>query len=52
MSETLREQEGRDQVAQEKDTHDESDQIFRAHSRSTALRMRRATRKKRAVRPR
>jgi hypothetical protein len=52
ISETLREQKGHQQVAEEKDAHDEPDDVVRAHSRSTALRIRNAMRKKRAVNPR
>jgi hypothetical protein len=52
MSETLREEEGGQQVAEEKDTHDEADEVLCAHSRSTALRMRRQMRKMSPVRTR
>jgi hypothetical protein len=52
MSETLREEEGHDQVAQQQDAQDQPDEVVGTHSRSTALRTRRATRKNRAVRPR
>jgi hypothetical protein len=54
MSETLREEEGGQQVAEEEDAHDEPDQVLRAdswaHSRSTALRMRREMTKNAIVR--
>jgi len=52
MSETLREQEGYKEVAEEEDARDDPDQVFRAHSRSTALRMSRETRRNRAIKPR
>jgi hypothetical protein len=52
MSETLREEEGHQEVAEEQDAHDEPDHVLRAHSRSTAFRMRNATAKKAAVRRR
>jgi hypothetical protein len=50
MSETLREQQGHQQVAEEKDAEDQADEVGRAHSRSTPLRISSAMRKKRAVR--
>jgi hypothetical protein len=52
MSETLREEKGDDQVAEDQDARDESDQVFGTHSRSTPFATRRAMRKKRAVSPR
>jgi hypothetical protein len=52
MSETLREEKGDDQVAEEGGAQDEADQVVGAHSRSTPFSRIRATRKKRAVRPR
>src|SRR5215210_7184105 len=52
MSETLREEKGGDQVAEDQDTRDESDQVLRAHSRSTPCTTSSEMRKKRAVSPR
>jgi len=52
MSETLREEEGHQEVTQEEDAHDEPDEVLRAHSRSTALRKNREVRKNRRVSPR
>jgi hypothetical protein len=52
MSETLREEEGHDQVAQEEDAHDEPDQVLDTHSRSTAFRTINATRKNTQTMPR
>jgi hypothetical protein len=52
MSETLREEKGRDQVAEEKCAHDKSDQVVGAHRRSTPFRTARARVKKRAISPR
>jgi hypothetical protein len=52
MSETLREEKGGDQVAEDQDARDEPDQVLRAHSRPTPFTTRRAMRKKRAVSPR
>jgi hypothetical protein len=52
MSETLREEEGHDQIAEEEYGDDESDEVLCAHSRSTAFRMRNATRKNASVRTR
>jgi hypothetical protein len=52
MSETLREEKGDDQVAEEGGAQDEADEVVGAHSRSTPFRTSMATRKKTTVRPR
>jgi hypothetical protein len=49
MSETLREEEGDEQVAEKEDAHDEPDQVLCAHRRSTAFRMRKAMTKNATV---
>jgi hypothetical protein len=41
MSETLREQEGDHEVAEDEDAEDQSDEVLGAHSRSIAFRTRR-----------
>jgi hypothetical protein len=52
MSEPLWEEQGTDQVAEEEHAHDQTDEVFSAHSRSTPFTTRRATRKKKAPRTR
>ena len=52
MSETLREEKGEQQVAEENGAHDEADRVVAAHSRSTPLSTSSASRKNRQVRPR
>jgi hypothetical protein len=45
MSETLREEEGDHQVAEDEDAEDQSDEVLGAHSRSAPFRIRRITTK-------
>ena len=52
MSETLREEEGGDQVAEQECARDEADQVVRAHSRSTPFTSSSAATKNKAVSPR
>jgi hypothetical protein len=52
MSETLREEEGHDQVAEDEDAEDQADQVLGGHSRSVAFRMRKISTKRPRVRAR
>jgi hypothetical protein len=52
MSETLRKEEGQQEVAEQEGADDEPDEVVGAHSRSSPLRTSSATRKNSPVRPR
>jgi hypothetical protein len=49
ISETLREQEGDHEVAEDQDAQDQTDQVVGAHSRSTPFRIRKMIRNSTAV---
>jgi hypothetical protein len=51
MSETLREEEGDYEVAEDEDGQDQADRVLGAHSRSTPLRTSRITTNRATVRP-
>jgi len=49
MSETLREEEGDHEVAEDEDAEDQADEVLGTHSRSVPFRMSRMSRKMTAV---
>jgi hypothetical protein len=49
MSETLREEEGRQQVAEDEDAEDQTDQVLGAHNRSVPFRISRMSRNRAMV---